>query len=343
MKKIIIALALILTTSSSWAWELTTNNKGNNIWQHTYNDGATITYRPNKNNYKFTFADGRSYFGRTVAKVMSKARINRRAQGELPWEASTEPWVTPEIKEAWKQGYIGQNIDIKIMDDYIKDWGYRYTLHGRERVTIVPHGVRVENIASDIAPGSNITRGPKWEINYNNPELFDYDIINMSFGYSPKVLDEERIARVKTLPITDRALIVKSAGNSGSACTLNTVCTPENIELINGHGDQILIVGALDHTNRIANYSNRAGLLKDNYVVDNSNYTITTGGTSFSAPTVTGKAAIIKSKFNNLNGSQLANIIKTTADDLGAPGVDEVYGHGRVNLSRALSPVGQLN
>ncbi len=61
------------------------------------------------------------------------------------------------------------------------------------------------------------------------------------------------------------------------------------------------------------------------------------GGTSFSAPLVAGIAGLIDSMSDgNRNGGQLRSKIERTADDLGEPGVDPVYSHGRVNAYRAL-------
>ena len=70
---------------------------------------------------------------------------------------------------------------------------------------------------------------------------------------------------------------------------------------------------------------------------------ISTQGTSFAAPRVTGKMAITSQKFPNLNAEQLVNLAKHTAIDLGETGVDQIYGHGKVNLTGMLSPIGRLN
>jgi len=71
-------------------------------------------------------------------------------------------------------------------------------------------------------------------------------------------------------------------------------------------------------------------------------FTFESWGTSYAAPRVTGKVAIASQKFPNLNAEQLVNLAKYTAADLGARGVDPIYGHGKVNLTGMLSPVGQL-
>jgi subtilisin family serine protease len=64
-------------------------------------------------------------------------------------------------------------------------------------------------------------------------------------------------------------------------------------------------------------------------------------GTSMATPFVAGVAAVIKGAWPQLTSSQIASIIFQTADDLGAPGVDPVYGRGEVDITKAMGPVGQ--
>jgi len=69
---------------------------------------------------------------------------------------------------------------------------------------------------------------------------------------------------------------------------------------------------------------------------------ITVDGTSFSAPTVSGAAAILGSEYKKLSGGQYprASTVKTlllhTADDMGRPGPDYLYGWGHVNAKAAV-------
>ena len=65
-------------------------------------------------------------------------------------------------------------------------------------------------------------------------------------------------------------------------------------------------------------------------------------GTSFAAPRVSGAAALIRHKFPGINGAQLKDLLLTTAEDIGDAGVDVKYGHGKLDLSNALSPQGVL-
>ncbi len=61
-------------------------------------------------------------------------------------------------------------------------------------------------------------------------------------------------------------------------------------------------------------------------------------GTSFSAPAVSGVAALIDGMHGGaLNGGQLKTILKNTADDIGKKGVDNLFSHGRVNARNAVN------
>jgi hypothetical protein len=214
------------------------------------------------------------------------------------------------------------------------------------------------------------------------------EILNFSFGSSTS--DELNFADNKNV------LIVIAAGNEsepnngydifadgknvdGSSDSVETI----EIDLVDSpFANNMLVVGAINATDTIENYSTIAGPTYDGsswvFLVDDGNIDITattvtridgnltfsnsatsvsgtydatyteslnisTDGTSYSAPRVTGKMAITSQKFPNLNAEQLVNLAKHTAIDLGDTGVDQIYGHGKINLTGMLSPIGRLN
>jgi hypothetical protein len=63
-------------------------------------------------------------------------------------------------------------------------------------------------------------------------------------------------------------------------------------------------------------------------------------GTSMAAPHVSGAAAILRGAWPHLTAAQTAQILLTTATDIGDPGVDAVYGHGLLNLYGAVQAQG---
>lgn len=67
----------------------------------------------------------------------------------------------------------------------------------------------------------------------------------------------------------------------------------------------------------------------------NGNYLSMTG-TSMAAPVVAGAAALVLSKNPELTPDEVSDILFRSAVDLGEPGFDPVYGHGRLDVYRAL-------
>jgi subtilisin family serine protease len=65
-------------------------------------------------------------------------------------------------------------------------------------------------------------------------------------------------------------------------------------------------------------------------------------GTSPAAAVVSGGVALLKQAWPQLSSAQMVQLVKTTATDMGAKGVDEVYGWGMVNFDKATLPQGLL-
>ncbi len=65
-------------------------------------------------------------------------------------------------------------------------------------------------------------------------------------------------------------------------------------------------------------------------------------GSSPAAAVVSGGVALLKQAWPQLSSAQIVQLVKTTATDMGKPGVDEVYGWGMVNFDRATQPQGLL-
>ncbi|WP_332872373.1 S8 family peptidase [Allopontixanthobacter confluentis] len=139
-------------------------------------------------------------------------------------------------------------------------------------------------------------------------------------------------------------LLVTSAGNDAESSPRNSV----NVTTANA--EAWLFVAAINGNSKnydIAGYSNHCGVVASRCVTAvGSNITVglnnqLTGfaGTSSAAPQVSALAALILSKWTQLNGVDAGNIIINTARDIGAPGVDEVFGAGLIDIKAALSPI----
>jgi thermitase len=60
-------------------------------------------------------------------------------------------------------------------------------------------------------------------------------------------------------------------------------------------------------------------------------------GTSMATPHVAGLAALVKATFPNADAAEIRSRIEKSADDLGEPGFDKYFGHGRINAAKALA------
>ena len=59
-------------------------------------------------------------------------------------------------------------------------------------------------------------------------------------------------------------------------------------------------------------------------------------GTSMAAPFVAGVAALVRARFPTLTAAQVKSRLEATAHDLGDPGYDPKFGHGRIDARRAV-------
>jgi len=85
------------------------------------------------------------------------------------------------------------------------------------------------------------------------------------------------------------------------------------------------------------------GILAADPDEQNRNGYVVGSGTSMAAPIVTGVVALLQGYWPSLkrDASKVTRIIFGTAQDLGKPGVDSLYGWGLVRADRALSPIGR--
>lgn len=118
----------------------------------------------------------------------------------------------------------------------------------------------------------------------------------------------------------------------------------------------LVVVVATDSNDTIATFSNGCGVSKSYCLAapgvginstngSNASPYVLAQGTSMATPHVTGAIALLADMYPNLkaNPENIIQILLETADDLGAEGVDEVYGHGLLDLEDATGPLGNMN
>jgi hypothetical protein len=187
-------------------------------------------------------------------------------------------------------------------------------------------------------------------------------VVNASLGVPGTVMSNEWVNILSGVLLSSRKdglVIVKAAGNEGVAQTQNVpwllgLQVPNNI----------ILVGSVNPDNTISDFSNTPGeacltllgicaeqnKLKYRFIVapgelmlvsDNNGGVTRMSGTSFAAPLVTGAVALLEERWPWLanHAEETTQIIFRSAKDLGAPGVDPVYGWGELDVEASQSPL----
>ena len=184
-------------------------------------------------------------------------------------------------------------------------------------------------------------------------------IINMSLGVPGYTLhpDWNLVFTDSTVqPLVKNTVFVVAAGNEGTVQTQNVAWNTKNPYLI--------LVGSVNLEQGISNFSNQPGTacltisgtcnvgskLQDRFIVapgelilvsDDKGGVVRQSGTSFAAPLVSGAVALLHDRWPWLVNfpKETTDLILNTAKDLGAPGVDPVYGHGLLDVTASQSPL----
>ncbi len=185
------------------------------------------------------------------------------------------------------------------------------------------------------------------------------NVVNISLGVPGVTFDQGWNGVFANLAVTltlKNTVFVMAAGNEGVTQTKNI-----GWSLLN---PAFIVVGSVDVEGNISNFSNRPGeacltpllglclgdKLKNHFMVAPGELILVSDGhggvtrqigTSFAAPQVAGAIALLQDRWPWLSNFpvETANIILNSAKDLGAPGVDAVYGHGLLDVTASQSPL----
>ena len=209
----------------------------------------------------------------------------------------------------------------------------------------VAFGVRIMAIKALDCTGagllSDVATGITWAVDHGAR------VINISLGSSSAQTTLEDAIRYA---LAHNVLVVTAAGNCG---VISARCGSVNEPQYPGAFPESFAVGATDLSDVRASFSNvnsyvaiaapgvRIWSTVPTYPTTLSRATGLTmyaafSGTSQASPFVAGVAALLLSREPALTPAQLTDRLRTTADDLGAPGIDPEYGAGRVNALRAV-------
>ena len=185
-------------------------------------------------------------------------------------------------------------------------------------------------------------------------------IVNLSLGESGSIFTSGTASFLYRWDVDNyyhNTVFVFAAGNDG-------ITQNHNVEFNDVDETALIFVGSINPLGEISNFSNRPGTgcltdgrvcyagnrLMDRFLVapgelllvsDGQGGVVRRSGTSFAAPLVSGAISLLHDRWQWLanHPHETAEIIFRSATDLGAPGVDEVYGHGLLDLTASQSPL----
>ncbi|GAA2548874.1 type VII secretion-associated serine protease mycosin [Winogradskya consettensis] len=159
-------------------------------------------------------------------------------------------------------------------------------------------------------------------------------VINISLAVNG--VDPKALAAVAKAAKAD-VVIIAGVGNRPEA---TSVMAPAKLPGVVG-------VGATDKSGELAKVSvtgsgvdiaapgvDIASISNDGIYIDNAD------GTSYSSAIVSGAAALLRSKYPEMSAKEVVERLESTAVDKGAPGVDDKYGHGVLDIVAALEAGG---
>lgn len=177
---------------------------------------------------------------------------------------------------------------------------------------------------------SDIIEGLDWAVNNK------MDVVNMSFGVST---DNQSLHDAISIAYEAGIVLVAASGNNPESTVAYPAAYPE-----------VISVTALDSNNNIAPFASRgkvdiAAPGVDIYSTYKGSTYKSLSGTSMAAPHVAGVAALLLSVPSKCdtdsNGictpEEVRKRLEITSIDLGAPGMDSIYGSGLVNAYNAVT------
>lgn len=162
------------------------------------------------------------------------------------------------------------------------------------------------------------------------------NVISMSLGSSMNSAVKEEAVKYA---LSKDIVVVAAMGNRGD----NSMTFP-------GAQAGVIAVGATDNADKRASFSQYGkwisvsapgvGILSTfpTYNTSGKKDYGSISGTSMATPAVAGVVALIRSQFPTMNREQVRAQLEHSVDDLGAPGFDDYYGFGRINVAKALTP-----
>lgn len=278
-------------------------------------------------------------------------------------ELYSEQWQTQMVNAdyAWELETYGNQINVAVIDSGcnahidVKNnlvGGYDYTNKSDDYSDNVGHGTHVTGIIAaqmndygiiGVAPkvnvyalkcvDKNISAGTDIlaEAIYDAVDKYNCKVINMSLGIKK---DKATIREAVEYAYENGVIIIAAAGNDGN----DSIYYPAGYDEVIGVGS----VG-IDKSKSYFSQENETVFV----VAPGEKVTSLNGesgykemkGTSQATPLVTGAAALLLSTNDDISPQKFKELIKTTSEDLGDIGKDNLYGWGLLNIKGLMQEV----
>ena len=269
------------------------------------------------------------------------------------------------MEEGWESGLNGAGVRVGIVDSGLSnltlDIDQSRILKGKNLSPIklnfispvmdtVGHGTFIAGIIgatrgngvgiAGMAPGvtfapikcfNSLFSTPDAEIDgiYAAVDEYNCGVINLSSGTTS---NSAKMKQAVDYAISKGAIVISTVGNDGN-------------ESYNYPGayDNVIAVGSVDKNMNVSSFSNKNDSVfvvapgENVYSLGRLPFTVTkSSGTSFSAPFVSGLAAMLKGKYAQMTQEDFQEILKRSSLDLGEEGYDTSYGYGLIQVPVAI-------
>lgn len=167
------------------------------------------------------------------------------------------------------------------------------------------------------------------------------DVINLSLGAGR---ESQAITAAVQHALKKNVVVLAATGNGSG-----------NLKSWPALTDGVIAVGSTDEGDRRSSFSNYGPWVSivapgsniystfpaNDNLIGQTNYG-TISGTSMATPFAAGVAALIRTKYPEMAPAMVKQVLESSADDKGAPGFDDQYGHGRVNIAKAMMRAEEL-
>ncbi len=261
--------------------------------------------------------------------------------------------------DAWGIETGGSQVTVGICDTGIQTSHPDFQLHRKEGYNAVdrrwensggniepvhPHGTMTTGCAAANGDNGTGVSGVGWNLSHrmrrvSNNSSGSSSLSTLTHAALTSIQAGDQVANVSYSGVNSNSVrsTATQIKNLGGLMTWAAGNDGRTLNWGDRDNDDVIVVGATTNSDNISNFSAR-GPSVDLMAPGSNVYTTNTNsgygsvsGTSFSAPLTAGLIGLIWSANPNLTPDEVEAILKAGCDDLGAGGVDNTYGYGRIN------------